>query len=109
MQAYESIGLQYFYLGKINKALYYSERMMKGRFEAKFSVIRKKYMQVYNQMMNQEKKGDENAEGKDGGKEGTKKHVRTQNRKDWINNAIVGLMDQKGIFQLASQERERQA
>ena len=48
MQAYESIGLQYFYLGKINKALYYSERMMKGRFEAKFSVVRKNYMQVYN-------------------------------------------------------------
>ena len=55
MQAYESIGLQYFYLGIIDKAVYYSERMMKGRFEAKFSVTRKTYQQIHNQMMNEEK------------------------------------------------------
>jgi hypothetical protein len=36
---------------------------------------------------------------------GAKKHIRSQNRKNWIKNAIVGLMDQKGIFQLAVEER----
>ncbi len=52
MQAYESIGLQYFYLGIMNKAVYYSERMMKGKFEANFSITRKTYLQIHNQMMN---------------------------------------------------------
>ena len=96
MQAYESIGQQYFYLGIMNKAVYYSERMMTGKFEAKFSITRKTYLQVHNQMMNQE---ENSQDGGDKGQEGgSKKLIRSQNRKDWIKNAIVGLMDQKGIF-----------
>jgi hypothetical protein len=91
MQAYESIGLQYFYLGIMNKAVYYSERMMKGKFEAKFSTTRKTYLRIHNQMMNQEESTKDG--GDDGEEGGAKKHIRSQNRKNWIKNAIVGLMD----------------
>ncbi len=76
MQAYESLGLQYFYLGKTNKAVYYSERMMKGKFEAKFSITRKLYMQRHNQMMNEERKKPEEESGEKD-KEGPKKHIRS--------------------------------
>ncbi len=60
--------------------------------------------------MNEEKvtQEDEEAEEKGGDageKGGAKKHERSQNRKNWIKNAIIGLMDQKGIFQLAIEER----
>ncbi len=44
MEAYENLGLQYFYLGQTEKSLFYSDRMMKGKFEAKFSIIRKTYL-----------------------------------------------------------------
>ena len=43
--------------------------------------------------------------GEKGEKGSVKKHERSQNPKNWIKNAIVGLMDQKGIFQLAIEER----
>ena len=43
-------------------------------------------------MMNEERKKPEEESGEKG-KEGKKKHIRSQNRKNWINNAIVGLMD----------------
>ena len=35
-----------------------------------------------------------------GDKSSRRKPVRSQNRKNWIKNAIVGLIDQKGIFQI---------
>ncbi len=53
----------------------------------------------------EDKDAGEKGGGDTGEKGGAKKHERSQNRKNWIKNAIVGLMDQKGIFQLAIEER----
>jgi hypothetical protein len=48
MQAYEGLSLQYFYLGDTEKCQYYNDRMMKGKFEAKFSILRKMYTRIHN-------------------------------------------------------------
>lgn len=40
MQSYDYLGLQYFYLGKLDKAKYYHERMVRGQFESKKSNLR---------------------------------------------------------------------
>ncbi len=44
MQGYESIALQYYYLGDINKADYYLDRYQKGKLEKKESKVREMYM-----------------------------------------------------------------
>eukprot|EP00350_Pseudokeronopsis_sp_OXSARD2_P012273 CAMPEP_0170568016 /NCGR_PEP_ID=MMETSP0211-20121228/80862_1 /TAXON_ID=311385 /ORGANISM="Pseudokeronopsis sp., Strain OXSARD2" /LENGTH=101 /DNA_ID=CAMNT_0010889659 /DNA_START=463 /DNA_END=768 /DNA_ORIENTATION=- len=41
MSAYDNIAVQYFYLGDLQKSKYYNERMVRGKSEAKFSVVRK--------------------------------------------------------------------
>jgi hypothetical protein len=33
LEAYDNIGIMYYYLGNINKAIYYHNRMMKGELE----------------------------------------------------------------------------
>ena len=40
MQAYDNIALEYFYMGDVQKARHYQERMERGKMEAKESVIR---------------------------------------------------------------------
>jgi hypothetical protein len=41
MSAYDNIAIQYFYLGDLKKSKYYNERMVRGKSEARFSVVRK--------------------------------------------------------------------
>lgn len=41
MNAYDSLAINYFYLGDLERAKYYNERMTRGKFEAKFSIVRK--------------------------------------------------------------------
>ncbi len=41
MSAYDNLSIQYFYLGDLERAKYYNDRMLRGKTEAKFSVIRK--------------------------------------------------------------------
>jgi hypothetical protein len=41
LEAYDLLAIQYFYLGEVQKAHYYHERMLSGRAEAKDSEIRK--------------------------------------------------------------------
>ena len=41
MQAYENLSLDYFYLGSIQKAIFYDTKFKYGEFEGKDSVVRK--------------------------------------------------------------------
>ena len=41
MNAYDNLAIQYFYLGDLEKSKYYNDRMTRGKFEAKFSLVRK--------------------------------------------------------------------
>lgn len=40
MQAYDNMALEYFYMGDLEKAKFYQERMLRGKFENKDSIIR---------------------------------------------------------------------
>ena len=40
MSAYDSLALQYFYKGDLDKSKYYNDRMVRGKFEAKFSILK---------------------------------------------------------------------
>ena len=40
MQAYDNIAMEYFYMGDLQKAKFYSDRMLRGKFENKDSIIR---------------------------------------------------------------------
>lgn len=44
IQAYEGMGLQYYYLGDMKKSNYYVDRMMRGKAERKDSKIREIYL-----------------------------------------------------------------
>lgn len=41
MTAYGDLALQYYYEGDIEKSKYYNDRMIRGKTEAKFSIVRK--------------------------------------------------------------------
>ena len=41
MLAYDNLALQYFYLGELSKSRYYNDRVMRGKYEAKYSIVRK--------------------------------------------------------------------
>lgn len=41
MQAYDLLAMQYYYLGKLDDAKYYHDRMVRGKFESKKSNLRK--------------------------------------------------------------------
>jgi hypothetical protein len=43
ISAYDCISLQYFYLGDMDKAKFYHDRMLRGKCETKMSKIRKIY------------------------------------------------------------------
>ncbi len=43
LKAYESLGMQYYYLGKLDRAKYYNDRCMRGKIEKKDSKIRALY------------------------------------------------------------------
>ena len=40
IQAYDNLSLEYFYIGDINKAKIYQERMLRGKLEKDNSIIR---------------------------------------------------------------------
>ena len=40
MQAYDNIAMEYFYMGDLEKAKFYQDRMLRGKFENKDSIIR---------------------------------------------------------------------
>lgn len=40
MIAYDNLALQYFYLGELEKSKYYNERVVRGKYEAKYSIVR---------------------------------------------------------------------
>ena len=56
MHAYDHLGVQYFYLGKLDKAKYYHERMMRGQFESQKSPLRELSLE---QLRKKESKKDE--------------------------------------------------
>ena len=41
MSAFDNLAIQYFYLGDLEKSKYYNDRMVRGKKEASFSMIRK--------------------------------------------------------------------
>ena len=41
MNAYDNLAIQYFYTGDLDKSKYYNERMCRGKFEARFSIVKK--------------------------------------------------------------------
>lgn len=41
MEAYDHLAIQYYYTGDLEKAKYYNDRMTRGKFEARFSIVRK--------------------------------------------------------------------
>ena len=41
MQAYDHLAIQYYYQGDIDKSKYYNDRMIRGKYEARFSIVRK--------------------------------------------------------------------
>lgn len=41
MEAYDQLGIMYFYTGNLEKSKYYNDRMCRGKTEAKFSIVRK--------------------------------------------------------------------
>ena len=41
MEAYDNLAIQYYYLGDLEKSKYYNDRMTRGKFEARFSIVRK--------------------------------------------------------------------
>lgn len=41
MNAYDNMAIQYFYIGDLEKSKYYNDRMCRGKFEARFSIVRK--------------------------------------------------------------------
>jgi hypothetical protein len=41
MSAYDNLAISYFYLGDLEKSKYYNDRMIRGKSEAKFSILRK--------------------------------------------------------------------
>lgn len=40
MQAYDNLGMENFYLGNIERAKFYQDRMLRGKLEDKESVVR---------------------------------------------------------------------
>lgn len=41
MNAYDNLAIQYYYKGDLEKSRYYNDRMIRGKLEAKFSIVRK--------------------------------------------------------------------
>jgi hypothetical protein len=41
LQAYEGLALQYYYMGNLKKSDYYFDRFTRGKFETKYSLVRK--------------------------------------------------------------------
>lgn len=41
MNAYDNLAIQYYYEGDLEKSKYYNDRMVRGKFEARFSIVRK--------------------------------------------------------------------
>ena len=41
MSAYDHLAIQYYYEGDLEKAKYYNDRMIRGKVEARFSIVRK--------------------------------------------------------------------
>ena len=41
MSAFDNLAIQYFYIGDLFRSKYYNDRMLRGKSEAKFSVVRK--------------------------------------------------------------------
>jgi hypothetical protein len=41
MIAFDSLSLQYFYIGDVDKAKYYDDRARRGKFETNFSIVKK--------------------------------------------------------------------
>jgi len=41
MKAYDGLAIYYYYAGDLDRAKYYSDRMLRGKMEAKFSNVRK--------------------------------------------------------------------
>ena len=41
MSAFDNLAIQYFYVGDLDRSRYYNDRMLRGKSEAKFSVVRK--------------------------------------------------------------------
>jgi hypothetical protein len=44
INAYEGMGIQYFYIGDLKRSQYYTDRMMRGKIERKDSKIREIYL-----------------------------------------------------------------
>ncbi len=41
MEAYDQLGIMYYYVGDLEKSKYYNDRMCRGKVEARFSIVRK--------------------------------------------------------------------
>jgi len=41
MLAYDSLGIEYYYMGEIEKSRYYHERMIRGKMENSTSIAKK--------------------------------------------------------------------
>lgn len=41
MSAYDNLALQYFYLGEMDKSKYYNDRVVRGKMESNFSIVKK--------------------------------------------------------------------
>jgi len=41
MNAYDNLAIQYYYEGDLEKSKYYNDRMIRGKVEARFSIVRK--------------------------------------------------------------------
>jgi len=41
MSAFDNLSIQYFYMGDLQKAKYYNDRMARGKSEAPFSIVRR--------------------------------------------------------------------
>ena len=52
MLVYEGLALQYYYLGEQGKSKYYNDRVMRGKLEAKFSVVRKMTLNHFTRTQN---------------------------------------------------------
>eukprot|EP00347_Sterkiella_histriomuscorum_P024572 403330650 len=56
IKAYEQLGIQYYYIGNIEKSQYYNDRAMRGKCEKKDSKIRELYDGINHQLKKSESK-----------------------------------------------------
>ena len=84
VQAYEGLGLQYFYLGELKKSNYYIDRMARGKLEKQESKIRSMYLSQLHH----------------------KRHLKDKNQVSFAQlNAITSKLDE--IYERASRQGQR--